>query len=141
MDVLEVAPGIAIDPGEIELSFIRAVGPGGQHVNRSATAVQLRFDAAHSPSLPPGVRERLISLAGKQVTKEGVLIIEARRFRSQERNRQDALERLARLIRRAARQPKARRRTRPSRAAKERRLAGKRRRAEIKRWRQSPPGE
>jgi ribosome-associated protein len=136
--MIKVTRNITIDESEIEERFIRASGPGGQHVNRAATAVQLRFDVAHSPSLPDDVRERLIRLASSRMTEDGVLIIEAKRFRSQGRNRQDALNRLVKLIRRAARKPETRRKTRPTRASKERRLEDKRRRSEIKRLRQSP---
>jgi ribosome-associated protein len=106
-------------------------------VNKVSTAVQLRFDVMRSPSLPDEVKERLIRLGGKRITEEGVLIIEARRFRTQERNRQDARERLADLVRRAARRPKKRRKTRPTAASKERRLESKRRRSELKRTRRS----
>jgi len=134
-----VTKNIAIDENELEYDFIRASGPGGQHVNRSATAVQLRFDVANSPSLPDDVRKRLMRLAGNRLTDQGVLIIEAKRFRSQERNRQDAIGRLVELIRQAARKPKVRRKTRPTRASQERRLREKRRRSEIKRRRKSPP--
>lgn len=136
--MIKVTRNITIDESEIEERFIRASGPGGQHVNRAATAVQLRFDVAHSPSLPDDVRERLIRLASSRMTEDGVLIIEAKRFRSQGRNREDALNRLVKLIRRAARKPETRRKTRPTRASKKRRLEDKRRRSEIKRLRQSP---
>jgi ribosome-associated protein len=136
--MIKVTRNIAIGESEIEERFIRASGPGGQHVNRAATAVQLRFDVAHSPSLPDDVRERLTHLASGRMSEDGVLIVEAKRFRSQDRNRQDALNRLVKLIRRAARKPKTRRKTRPTRASKERRLKDKRHRSEIKRLRQSP---
>lgn len=138
--MIEITPTLAIDEEEVQLDFTRASGPGGQHVNKVATAVQLRFDVHHSPSLPAEVRERLIKLAGKRMTDRGVLIIEARRFRTQEQNRQDALERLVELIRRAARRPKTRRKTAPSRAARERRLAAKRRRSEKKQLRRLVSG-
>jgi ribosome-associated protein len=137
--MVRVTKHIDLDESEIEYRFIRASGPGGQHVNKAATAVQLRFDVASSPSLPDDVRQRLIRLAGRQVTEEGVLIIDARRYRSQERNRQDATDRLLQLIRSAASKPKVRRRTKPTRAARERRLEEKRRRGETKRRRRSPP--
>ncbi|NIP73356.1 MAG: aminoacyl-tRNA hydrolase [Gammaproteobacteria bacterium] len=132
---LRVTEQISIDESELRERYIRASGPGGQRVNKVATAVQLRFDVARSPSLPPEVRERLRRLAGRRLTAEGVLVIEAQRFRARERNREDALERLLRLIRRAAEPPKPRRKTRPSAAARERRLDEKRRRGARKRLR------
>jgi ribosome-associated protein len=142
MGMIRITAAIAIDESEILEEFVRASGPGGQNVNKVATAVQLRFDVANSPSLPDEVRRRLILLAGKRVTQEGVLIIDARRFRAQERNRQDAMDRLIDLVRRAARKPVPRRRTRPTRASKERRLEAKRRRSETKqRRRPVPPSE
>jgi ribosome-associated protein len=136
--MIKVTKNIVIPQDEVEVEFVRGSGPGGQHVNKAATAVQLRFDVANSPSLPDDVRQRLVELAGNQVTKEGVLIIDARRYRSQRRNRQDAVNRLVKLIRRAARKPKARRKTKPTRASIERRLRNKRRRSEIKRLRKPP---
>jgi len=136
--MIKITKAISIDENEIEAQFIRASGPGGQHVNKAATAVQLRFDVANSPSLPDDVRKRLIELAGNQVTEDGVLTIDARRFRSQYRNREDSMERLVELIRRAAKRPKIRRKTKPTRAARERRLKDKRHRSEIKRLRRPP---
>jgi ribosome-associated protein len=133
--VIQITPDLAIDESEIQVEFVRASGPGGQHVNRVATAVQLRFDVANSPSLPDDVRARLVHLAGRRMTKDGVLLVESQRFRTQERNRQDALERLIVLIRQAAKKPKRRRKTRPTRASKERRLENKRRQSEKKRLR------
>ena len=137
--MIQVTPGIAIDENEIHQEFIQTSGPGGQNVNKVATAVQLRFDVANSPSLPYEVRERLLSLGGRRVTKEGVLIIDARRFRSQEVNRQDAMERLVELIRKAAQKPQIRRKTKPTRTSKMRRLEAKRHRAKTKRLRRSIP--
>ena len=135
--MIRITPGIAIADSEIEERFIRASGPGGQNVNKLASAVQLRFDAAHSPSLPDEVRARLIRLAGKRVNAAGVLVIEAKRYRTQARNRADALDRLTKLILSASEKPRPRRQTRPSAASKERRIEAKRQRARIKRTRAS----
>ena len=141
--MIQITPALAIDENEIKMEFIRSSGPGGQNVNKVATAVQLRFDAARSPSLPDEVRERLIRLAGKKVTAEGILIINARRYRTQERNRQDAIDRLVALIRKATIKPKRRRKTKPTLASKQRRRENKRRKSEIKRLRRpvSPTDE
>ncbi len=139
--MIRITPSIVIDEDEIQFEFIRASGPGGQKINKVATAVQLRFDASRSPSLPDDVRVRLVRLAGRRVNKEGVLVIDARRFRTQEQNRRDALERLIALIRRAAERPTPRRRTKPTLAAKTRRLEAKRRRGRIKRLREKPFSE
>jgi len=133
--MIAITDTLAIDESEISESFIRSSGPGGQNVNKVASAVQLRFDVRQSPSLPPPVRERLERLAGNRVSQDGVLIITAQRFRSQERNRADALDRLVALILRAATPPRPRRATRPSAAARQRRLAAKALRARLKQQR------
>ena len=133
--MIRVTRTIAIDENEIQEEFIRASGPGGQNVNKAATAVQLRFDVANSSSLPDEVRKRLRSLARKRINEEGVLVIDARRYRSQKANRRDAMERLVRLIRKAAQKPRIRRKTKPTLASKIRRLEDKQHRAKTKRLR------
>jgi ribosome-associated protein len=136
--MIRVTDQISIDEREIEESFVRASGPGGQNVNKLASAVQLRFDVRASPSLPAEVRARLERLAGARLTRDGVLVIIAQRHRTQGRNRQDALDRLIELIRRAAIAPRPRRPTKPSKAARERRVEAKKHRAGLKRRRASP---
>ncbi len=139
--MIEITGTISLDPREIEESFIRSPGPGGQNVNKVATAVQLRFDLRGSPSLPEAVRARAERLAGRRLTKDGAVVITAARFRSQERNREDALARLVALLRAAARPPTPRKATRPGAGAKRRRLDDKARRGAIKRLRRSRPSE
>ena len=131
---------IELDEREIQEDFVRASGPGGQNVNKVSTAVQLRFDVAHSPSLSEYVRARLIKLAGRRLTQDGVLIIEAERYRSQRRNRDDALERLIALINEACEVDRPRRPTRPTLASQKRRLDSKQRRGDTKKLRGSKPG-
>jgi ribosome-associated protein len=137
--MLRITETIAVDESEIHESFVRSSGPGGQKVNKVATAVQLRFDVRHSPSLPNDVRARLERLAGRRLTRNGVLVIIAQEHRTQERNRAQARERLVDLIRRAAVLPKPRRPTKPTKAAKERRIETKKRRARIKALRRGTP--
>ena len=139
--MIAITPWLAIDESEISESFVRASGPGGQHVNKPSTAVQLRFDARRSPSLPNDVAVRLMKLAGSRLTRDGVIVILAQSHRSLKRNREDALGRLVELIREATIVPQARRPTRPPRAAKERRLESKERRSSIKTTRRVKLGE
>ena len=134
-------PALTVREEELEFRFFRAGGPGGQNVNKVETAVQLRFDAAGSPSLTDPVRERLIKLAGARATKDGVIVITAQRFRTQERNRADATARLAELIEKARFVPKTRRPTRPTKASKERRLVGKAKRSAVKSARGRPAAD
>ena len=138
MGKIWITDEIAIDESEIQFDFVRASGPGGQNVNKVASKAQLRF-SIESESLPGDVRARLAQIASGQITESGILIIEAQRFRSQEQNRLEALQRLAALIRRAAQKPKPRKRTRPTAASQQRRLAKKRRRGQIKQMRRSAP--
>ena len=138
--MIQVSKSIAIDENAIEEHFIRSPGPGGQKVNKTESAVQLRFDAGKSPALSATVFLRLKPLAGRRMTRHGVIVITANRFRTQEQNRRDAMDRLIALIREAATVPKHRRSTRPSRAAKQRRLDGKRRQGAIKKGRSKVGG-
>ena len=133
--MIAVTRKISIDSSEVQFDFVRASGPGGQNVNKVATAVQLRFNVADSPSLPEAVRSRLIRLAGRRMTRDGVLIIEAKRFRNQQRNRQEAIDQFTALVRQAIKVPKVRRSTKPTGAAKQRRLEAKRRHSLAKRRR------
>jgi ribosome-associated protein len=138
--VIEITDSISIPEDEIQVEYVQSSGPGGQNVNKVATAAQLRFDVRGSPSLPEDVRQRMERLAGKRLTTSGVLVIEARRYRTQEKNRQDAIDRLIALVRKAAEKPKTRHKTKPSAASVQKRLEGKRRRSEIKRMRQDREG-
>lgn len=137
--MLSITPSISIEDSELHETFVRASGPGGQNVNKVATAVQLRFDVRNSPSLPTTVRERLLQLAANRINAESILLIEAKRFRTQEQNREDARNRLAALIQKALTPPKPRKATRPSRAAKQRRVDEKRKRGQTKSLRRTRP--
>lgn len=136
--MIQATPSIAIDESEIEESFVRASGPGGQHVNKVSSAVQIRFDVRRSPSLPNDVAIRLMKLAGSKLTHDGVIVIVAQTHRSQKRNREEAVERLLELVRAAAVRPQVRRATKPTKASKERRLASKEKRSGVKVSRQKP---
>ena len=139
--MIRVTSTIQLNEHEIDFDFVRASGPGGQNVNKVATAAQLRFDVAGSPSLPEEVRERLKKIAGNRIHADGILVIEARRYRSQARNREDATRRLVELIREAAQKPKPRRKTKPSTSSIKRRLEEKQRRGKIKQLRHRPGDE
>lgn len=139
--MIEVTPSVSIEESEIQFDFIRSTGPGGQNVNKVATAVQLRWDVRATTALPPDVKERLVRLAGSRITGEGVLIIEARRYRTQEQNRFDAVQRLVALVQKALEAPKPRRKTRPSVTASAARVGAKRQRGELKRIRRYNPEE
>ncbi len=139
--MLRITSHVTLDEREIEERFIRASGPGGQNVNKTSSAVQLRFRITDSPSLPESVRERLLRVGGARVDKRGVLTIEARRYRDQSRNREDALERLVKLIRKAAEKPAPRRPTKPPTASRQRRLDDKLKRGKLKKSRRPDPAE
>ena len=139
--MIRITATIAIEEAEIQETFVRSSGPGGQNVNKVATAVCLRFDAAHSPSLPPRVRSRLVNMADRRMSAKGVLTIRANRFRGREQNRKDALERLIGLVRRAAEKRRFRVPTRPSAGSRQRRLDAKRRRSVAKHRRRAPTAD
>jgi len=134
-------PAFIIPEDEISIAFVRSSGPGGQNVNKVATAAQLRFDVRNSPSLPGEVKHRLVRLAGRRMTADGILVIEARRYREQERNRQDAIARLNHLVELASQPPEVRQATRPTASSRRARLEDKRRRGALKRVRRVKPGE
>ena len=133
--MIEITPSFSVDESELQFAFVRASGPGGQNVNKVATAVQLRFDVGHS-SLPDEVKERLKHIAGNKITSDGELLIEAKKFRTQEQNREDAVRRFIDLLQRAFQKPKRRRKTKPTAQSKERRLKEKKFRGEINKMRQ-----
>ncbi len=137
--MLQITPTLAILDNELIFTFVRSSGPGGQNVNKVATAAQLRFDVRNSPSLPADVKERLIKLAGTRMTQDGILVVEAKRYRTQEQNRTDAEQRLVTLIQKAIVRPKKRQSTRPSAASQARRIELKKQRGKIKRIRQAAP--
>jgi ribosome-associated protein len=133
--MIRITPTISIEEQEIKEEFVRSSGPGGQNVNKVATAVKIRFDVAKSPSLPDDVRKRLKQLAGRRITRAGILVLDARRFRTQEMNRKDGLERLVELIKRASQKPRRRLKTKPTFASRKQRLETKRRRSDKKKMR------
>jgi ribosome-associated protein len=137
--MIEIRPGIGIDENELQFTFIRAAGPGGQNVNKVSTSVQLRFDVLHSSSIPDEIKPRLIQLGGSRMTEDGILIIEARRYRTQDQNRTDAVQRLITLIQKAAKQEAPRFSTHPTRASQIKRVDSKKKRGVIKRNRKSSP--
>jgi ribosome-associated protein len=133
--MIRITPTISIEEQEVKEEFVRSSGPGGQNVNKVATAVKLRFDVAKSPSLPDDVRKRLKQLAGRRISRAGILVLDARRFRTQEMNRKDGLERLVELIKRASQKPRRRLKTKPTLASRKQRLETKRRRSDKKKMR------
>ena len=135
--MLQITPALQIDENELRFEFVRASGPGGQNVNKVATAVQLRFDISNSPSLASDVKGRLIRLAGSKVNVDGIMLIEGKRFRTQEANREDVIHRFVELVRKSVVPPKPRKKTKPTTASKEKRLKEKKQRGEIKKYRQS----
>jgi ribosome-associated protein len=139
--MIEITPAITIDENELHFDFVRSAGPGGQNVNKVSTAAQLRFDVVSSPSLPDDVKQRLIKLAGSRMTAEGTLLIEAKRFRTQEKNKLDATQRLIELVQQSAVQPKVRRKTKPSVTASAARVSSKKKRGMTKKIRQYNPEE
>ncbi|GAP13488.1 protein chain release factor B [Longilinea arvoryzae] len=139
--MVEIIPSLQLDESELQFDFIRSAGPGGQNVNKVSTACQLRWDVRSTPALPPEVKERLMKLAGSRMTDEGVLIIEARRYRTQEQNRLDAIQRLIALVQKALEKPKERKKTRPSVTASAARVDDKKRRGAVKRTRRYNPAD